>query len=75
MPRDPFLMKVLLKKGVCGSREQCTRPIESAKTHFSKKKKRKKRKKKKTQTLETCETRYPNTTLMSKLYPVVSEWF
>ena len=65
-------MKVLLKKGVCGSREQCTRPIESAETHFSK---RKKEKKKKTQTLETCETRYPNTTLMSKLYPVVSEWF
>ena len=69
MPRDPFLMKVLLKKGVCGSRKQCTRPIESAETHFFQKKKEK------TQTLETCETRYPNTALMSKLYPVVSEWF
>ena len=74
MPRDPFLMKVLLKKGVYGSRKQCTRPIESAETHFFQKKKKKK-KKEKTQTLETCETRYPNTALMSKLYPVVSEWF
>ena len=25
--RDPFLMKVLLKKEVCGSYEQCTGPI------------------------------------------------
>ena len=46
MPRDPFLMKVLLKKGVCGSRKQCTRPIESAETHFFQKKKEKKKKKK-----------------------------
>ena len=67
-------MKVLLKKGVCGSHKQCTRPIESAETHFFQKKKEKK-KKDKTQTLETCETRYPNTALMSKLYPVVSEGF
>ena len=28
---DPFLMKVLLKKDVCGSREQCTRPTRKAK--------------------------------------------
>ena len=45
MPRDPFLMKVLLKKGVCGSRKQCTRPIEGAETHFFQKKKEKKKKK------------------------------
>ena len=44
-------------------------PLKVLKHTFSKKKKEK------TQTLETCETRYPNTALMSKLYPVVSEWF
>ena len=26
MQWDPFLMEVLLKKEVCGSREQCTKP-------------------------------------------------
>ena len=50
-------------------------PLKVLKHTFSKKKEKKEKKKEKTQTLETCETRYPNTALMSKLYPVVSEWF
>ena len=36
---DPFLMKKLLKKEVCGSREQCTGPTEQPKTCLKKKKK------------------------------------
>ena len=39
---NPFLMKILLKKEVCGSREQCTGPIGKVETHFSQKKKKKK---------------------------------
>ena len=42
MPWNPFLMKVLLKKEVCESREQCTRPTGKqtiATGCFSKKKK------------------------------------
>ena len=35
-----FLMKILLKKEVCGSREQCTGPIGKVETHFSQKKKK-----------------------------------
>ena len=38
---NPFLMKILLKKEVCGSREQCTGPIGKVETHFSQKKKKK----------------------------------
>ena len=34
-------MKILLKKEVCGSREQCTGPIGKVETHFSQKKKKK----------------------------------
>ena len=44
MSSDPFLMKVLLKKEVCGSHEQCTGPTGKAKKRqctFSKKKKEK----------------------------------
>ena len=37
---NPFLMKILLKKEVCGSREQCTGPIGKVETHFSQKKKK-----------------------------------
>ena len=37
MSWDPFLIKILLKKEVCRSREQCTRPTEKA----GKKKKKK----------------------------------
>ena len=40
MPWDPFLMKVLLEKKVCGSREQCTGPTGTHLTLFSKKKKK-----------------------------------
>ena len=36
---DLFLMKVLVKKEVCVSCEQCTDPLESTETHFSMKKK------------------------------------
>ena len=39
MPWSPFLMKVLLKKEVCGSRELCTGPIGYSEMRFSKKKK------------------------------------
>ena len=35
---DPFLMKVLVKKKVCGSYEQCTGPTGKAKMCFKKKK-------------------------------------
>ena len=40
MPWDPFLMKVLLKKEVCESREQCTGPIGKAWNTLPKKKKK-----------------------------------
>ena len=30
MPCDSFLMKILLKKDICKSREQCTGPTEKA---------------------------------------------
>ena len=39
MSWDPFLMKILLKKEVCRSHEQCTGPTENA---LLKKKKKKK---------------------------------
>ena len=32
MPWDAFLMKILLKKRVCGSCEQCTDPLNSKKS-------------------------------------------
>ena len=38
---NPFLMKVLLKKEVCGSHEQCMRPNKTQLTLFSKKEKEK----------------------------------
>ena len=47
MPWDQFLMKILLKKEVCESREQCMRPTGKQTTatgRFSKKKKKGKRK-------------------------------
>ena len=43
MPWDQFLMKILLKKEVCESREQCMRPTGKQTTatgRFSKKKKK-----------------------------------
>ena len=46
MPWDPFLMKILLKKEVCRSYKQCTRPTEKATSHI-------KALKKKMQTIRT----------------------
>ena len=43
MSWDPFLMKVLLKKEVSGSREQCTGPIGKPWNAFLKKEKKKKK--------------------------------
>ena len=39
---DPFLMKVLLKKEVCGSREQCTDLLVTQKRASAKKKQKQK---------------------------------
>ena len=39
---DLFLIKILLKKEICGSYEQCTESTEKTEMHFLKKKKKKK---------------------------------
>ena len=39
---DPFLIKILLKKEICRSHEQCTESTEKTEMHFLKKKKKKK---------------------------------
>ena len=65
MPQNPFLMKVLLKKEVCGSHEQCMGPTKKAlKQKKKKKKKKKKNKTKQNKTKHKCRTsafqQYPN---------------
>ena len=54
MPWDPFLMKVLLKKKVCGSHEQFTSPTGKSKCTSQKKKK------KKANADEDADKLYPN---------------
>ena len=44
MPQNPFLMKVLLKKEVCGSHEQCMGPTKKALKQKKKTKKKNKTK-------------------------------
>ena len=43
MPCDPFLIKVLLKKEVCGSCDSARDPLEKLKCASQKKKKKKNR--------------------------------
>ena len=50
MPQNPFLMKVLLKKEVCGSHEQCMGPTKKALKQKKKKKKKKQNKTKQNKT-------------------------
>ena len=62
MPWNLFLMKILLKKEDCESREQCmgpTRPIFSCLKHASQKKKKKKK-------MQTQNQLYPNEYLIKK---------
>ena len=53
MPQNPFLMKVLLKKEVCRSHEQCMGPTKKAL-------KQKKKKKKKHKCRTFAFQQYPN---------------
>ena len=57
----PILTKVFLEKEICGSREQCTGPIGTQLTLFSKKKKKKKKKKKESKNVKRRDIAvYPN---------------
>ena len=60
-------MKVLLKKEVCGSREQCTRPNIKVETHFSKKKK-----KDEENANANAHKLYPNVTIMLDSYNFIT---
>ena len=54
---DLFLIKILLKKEICGSYEQCTESTKKTEMHFLKKKKKPKRR-------LVAYQLYPNVTLV-----------
>ena len=55
---DLFLIKILLKKEICGSYEQCTESTEKTEMHFLKKKKKKPKRR------LVAYQLYPNVTLV-----------
>ena len=57
MPYDLFLMKVWLKKKICGSREQCIEPRQ----HPSASQKKKKKKEEGGKCKHSTKNAYPNT--------------